>query len=239
VLLVFTHQTYGEGAGYNWAQMDSNRWKELTGKFADVLRRIALQYKDQNIVHAFQIWNEQDAHAGAEASVTLPAADYGYMLAETIKAVRSVDPNIKIITGGHTGGPQKGSKYARETIAAMPAGIRPDGIAIHPYGRGPEGAPKKYMHFGKIDEEIEFYGPIMPDKPLWFTEWGVLNASGEPAAEISKYASMFVQHLKTQYPGKVAAAIWYAWAMGMHNGYGLVAENDQPKEPLLTDFLKV
>lgn len=238
VLLVFTHQTYGEGAGYNWGQMDSNRWKDLTAKFADMLRRIAQQYKDQNIVHAFQIWNEQDAHAGAEASVTLPPADYGHMLAETIKAVRAVDPNIKIITGGHTGGPQKGSKYARDTIAAMPAGIRPDGIAIHPYGRGPEGAPKKYMHFGKIDEEIEFYGPILPDKPLWFTEWGVLNASGEPAAEISKYATAFVNHLKTQYPGKVTAAMWYAWAMGMHNGYGLVAENDQPKQPLLDNFLK-
>jgi hypothetical protein len=64
VLLVFTHQTYGEGQGYMWNQMDSNRWRDLSVKFADMLKRIAGQYKGQNLVHAFQIWNEMDAHEG-------------------------------------------------------------------------------------------------------------------------------------------------------------------------------
>ncbi len=237
VLLVFTHQTYGEGQGYMWNQMDANRWRDLTGKFADLLKRIAEQYKGQNIVHAFQIWNEMDAHEGAEASVTLPATDYAYMLAECIKAVRSADPTLKIITGGHTGGPVAGSKYARNTINAMPSDLRPDGIACHPYGRGAPESDKRYMHFGLIDEEIDAYSRILPDRPVWITEWGVLNAPGEAPAAISKYASEFVKRMKGKYNGKVAAAMWYAWAQGMHNGYGLVAENDQPRDPFYKQFL--
>jgi hypothetical protein len=237
VLLVFTHQTYGEGQGYLWNQMDSGRWRDLTGKFADMLKRIAQQYKGQNIVHAFQIWNEMDAHEGAVASVTLPPTDYAYMLAESIKAVRSVDPTLKIITGGHTGGPVAGSKYARSTINALPADTRPDGIACHPYGRGAPESDKRYMHFGVIDEEVDAYRRILPDRPVWITEWGVLNAPGEPPADISKYAGEFVKRLKGKYRGRVASAMWYAWAQGMHNGYGLVAENDQPRDPFYKQFL--
>jgi hypothetical protein len=237
VLLVFTHQTYGEGQGYMWNQMDAGKWRDLTSKFADMLKRIAQQYKGQNIVHAFQIWNEMDAHEGAEASVTLPPTDYANMLAETIKAVRSVDPNLLIITGGHTGGPVAGSKYARNTINAMPAGIRPDGIACHPYGRGAPESDKRYMHFGLIDEEIDAYSRVMPDKAVWITEWGVLNAPNEKPGDISKYASEFVKRMKGKYNGKVASAMWYAWAQGMHNGYGLVAENDQPRDPFYRQFL--
>jgi hypothetical protein len=32
--------------------------------------------------------------------------------------------------------------------------------------------------------------------------------------------------------------MWYAWADGMHNGYGLVNTSDQPKQPLYDRFLK-
>jgi len=237
VLLVFTHQTYGEGQGYQWNQMDAGKWRDLSAKFADMLKRIAQQYKGQNIVHAFQIWNEMDAAPGAVASVTLPPTDYANMLTEAIKAVRSADPSLKIITGGHTGGPVAGSRYARDTINAMPAGIRPDGIACHPYGRGAPGSDKRYMHFGLIDDEVESYLKVLPDKPVWITEWGVLNAPNEPPADISKYASEFVKRLKGKYSGKVASAMWYAWAQGMHNGYGLVAENDQPRDPFYKQFL--
>ncbi len=63
------------------------------------------------------------------------------------------------------------------------------------------------------------------------------DAPGEPPAAISKYAGEFVKRLKGKYRGRVASAMWYAWAQGMHNGYGLVAENDQPRDPFYKQFL--
>ena len=65
----------------------------------------------------------------------------------------------------------------------------------------------------------------------------MLNAPNEAPGDISKYASEFVKRLKGKYNGKVASTMWYAWAQGMHNGYGLVAENDQPREPFYRQFL--
>lgn len=45
-------------------------------------------------------------------------------------------------------------------------------------------------------------------------------------------------YLKQHYPGQVAA-VWYAWAMSMHNGYGLVNQGSQPIQPLFDGFKKL
>lgn len=240
VLFAFTHQTYGEGKNEFWPWQDMNRekWRTLTGRFADMMRRIAQQYAGKNIVHAFQIWNEQDAPIGAAASVPMSPENYAYLLSESIRAIKSVDRNILCISGGHTGGPTNGGNYARATIRAMHGGILPDGIAFHPYGRGTQPGTR-YANWGHIDEEIKAYVSILPDKPVWITEWGCLDKEGDPPADIANYAKTFMGWIKTRYAGKVAAAMWYAWAMGMHNGYGLVGRDDQPLEPLYKTFLSL
>jgi murein DD-endopeptidase MepM/ murein hydrolase activator NlpD len=238
VIIIFTHQTYGEGAGYNWNEMNSDRWRDLTGKFAAMIGQIAQHYAGQNLIQAYQIWNEQDAYAGASASVSMPAGNYAYLLGESIRAIRAHDKSVKIITGGHTGGPVRGSDYARQTLNALPPGLAVDGIAHHPYGRGTRPGPP-YAIFGHIDDEIEHYGRVIPGAPLWITEFGVLDRPDDPPADIAGYATSFIQHLRTRHPGRVAAAIWYAWAEGMHNGYGLVGRDDQPRRPLYDDFIRL
>ncbi len=238
VLMVFTHQLYGEGAGYNWPQMDSGRWSEFIPKYADFAKRTAALFAGTGLVQAYQIWNEQDTPpAIARAAVPIPAKDYANMLTQTIRAIRSVDSKTPIITGGHTGGPGNGGNYAKATLAAMPGDTRPDGIASHPYGRGVLG--HKFSNFGALDEEIRTYSAIMPGKPIWFTEWGVLDRQGDNSvvADVTTYATGFVNIIKTQFAGQVAAAMWYAWADGMDNGYGLVGANDQPKQPLYQKFV--
>ncbi len=238
VLMVFTHQLYGEGAGYNWDQMDSGRWNDLIPKFADYAKRTAALFAGTNLVHAYQIWNEQDTEAGkGRAAVPIPAADYGNMLTQTIRAIRSVDSKTPIITGGHVRGAGIGSAYAQATLAAMPADVRPDGIAAHPYGLGPSG--NKFSNNGLLADAITKFSAIMPDKPIWFTEWGVLDFQGNMSVvtDVTGYASGFVKIIKNQFPGKVAAAMWYAWADGMDNGYGLVDKDDKEKTPLHNAYL--
>jgi hypothetical protein len=237
VILVLTHQTFGEGAGYVWPNMDTNKWREFTGKWAAVVQKVAARYAGKGWVAAYQIWNEQDTPKNiASAAVSLSPTDYAYVLSEGIKAIRSVDAKVTIMTGGHVGGPGNGANYARATISAMPGNIRPDSIACHSYGRGPVG--NMYSPFGSIDEDVDAYSKIMPGAPIFITEWGVLDRPNDPAAQVADYAIGFISRLKNLYSGKVAGALWYAWADTMHNGYGLVDHNNNPKQPLYDRYLK-
>ena len=238
VLLVFTHQTYGEGQHYIWDEMNSNLWRELSLRFANIVGQIAGQYAGHNLVHAYQIWNEQDSQPGQGAAVPMPAGNYAFLLSESIRAIRAADSKVTVITGGHASGPAAGAAYARSTLQAMPPGVTPDGIAFHPYGRGVTPG-LSYTPFGHIDDEIQAYSPIMPGKPLWMTEWGVLDHPDEPVAAITEYASSMVQNARQKHPGKIAAMMWFAWAEGMHNGYGLVGDDDQPRQPLYDTFINL
>ncbi len=237
VIVVLAHQTYGEGTSDVWHRMDTRRWNLLSDRLAEMSGKIATQYQGRGIV--WQIWNEMDAHTGHRASVPLPPADYGRMLSKCMTAIHEADPEAMIITGGHSSGPHSGPDYARQTLEAMPRDQRPDGIAFHPYGRGPAFAAGKYRHFGLIDESLDAWARVMPGKPLWITEFGVLNAEDEPVEDISKYANDFVTYLKQRYEGRVVTAIWYAWGDGMDNGFGLVDRDDLPREGFTDVFINL
>ncbi|MCY4023067.1 MAG: SH3 domain-containing protein [Anaerolineaceae bacterium] len=236
-IVVLAHQTYGEGTSDVWHRMDTRRWNLLSDRLAEMAAKIATQYKGRGIV--WQIWNEMDAHTGHRASVPLPPADYGRMLSKCITAIREADPEAMVITGGHCSGPHSGPDYARQTLEAMPRDLRPDGIAFHPYGRGPAFAAGKYRHFGLIDESLDAWARVMPGKPVWITEFGVLNADEEPVEDISKYASDFVTYLKQRYEGRVVTAIWYAWGHGMDNGFGLVDRDDLARDGFTDVFINL
>jgi hypothetical protein len=242
VILIFTHQTFGEGQGhlgFNWDSMDSGKWRELTTVFAKIARQIAIKFAGTGWVYAYQIWNEQDtAPKDARASVPMPSVDYGHLLSETIKSIRSVDGNVSIITGGHISGTSLGATYARETLAAMPSNIRPDGIAFHPYGLGPAG--NRFSIFGTLGEAIRQFGRVLPGTPLWITEWGVLDRQGDDSliGSVSEYATGCLNIIRHEFPGQIAASIWYAWADGMDNGYGMVNSSNQPKQPLYNIYLQ-
>ncbi len=235
ILMVFTHQLYGEGAGFNWQQMDGGLWSQLTTKYADFARQVAQRFAGTGMINVYQIWNEQDTQAG-RAAVAVPPTEYGKMLTETIRAIRTVDTQTLIITGGHTSGPESGSQYARQTLSAMPGDVRPDGLAFHPYGRGKAG--HRFSNWGPLSEEIDQYSAVLPGKPLWITEWGVLDHQGrqDVIVDVTDYAASFMTLCKQDFKDKVAAAIWYAWADSMDNGFGLVDSSGKPKSDLHPKF---
>lgn len=239
VLVVLTHQLFGEGAGYNWNQMDSGRWgNEFIPQYADFAHRTAKLFAGQDIVHVYQVWNEQDTRPeDGRAAVPIPAVDYAKMLTQTIQAIRSADPKAFIITGGHIRGAGEGGNYAEATIRAMPGTIRPDGIAFHPYGLGPSSSP--YSIHGRLETAIERFGSILPGKPVWITEWGVLDRQDfDETEQVAQYAKGFLDIIRSRYNDRVAAAIWYAYAKGMDNGYGLVDREGRALKPLYDLYLK-
>jgi murein DD-endopeptidase MepM/ murein hydrolase activator NlpD len=239
VIFATSHQTYGEGKNefWPWPEMSDQKWAILTERFADIMGRISKQWAGKGLVHCWQVWNEQDAPIGAVASVPMTAQNYSRMLTRVIPAIRSADSQVYVITGGHTGGPTRGSEYARTALRALPAGVAVDGIACHPYGRGPN-TSSIYTPFGHIDDEIKAYTAVLPDKPIWLTEWGVLDRPNDSATDIANYATDFISYIKARYPEQVACMIWYAWAQGMHNGYGIVDSGGNPRAPLTDRFLK-
>lgn len=238
VILVLTHQFYGEGRGYQWEQMNTSQWQQLTAQYAQMAGEVAAQYADEKLVYAYQIWNEQDTlPQNARAAVPMPPADYAHLMTQSILAIRLRDARAKIISGGHITGDVSGVSYARAFLQQMPANVRPDGMAFHPYGVGPAGSP--FNFFGVIDDSIKVWSSVLPDTPLWITEWGVLDRQGDDslAGAVAQHADGFMQVIERRYPGMIAAAVWYAWADGMDNGYGMVNAHNQPKHPLYTSFL--
>ncbi len=237
VVFTTSHQTYGEGKAefWPWSQMTDAKWRVLIGRFADMMAEISAQWAGRGLVDAWQVWNEPDSLSGV-ASVPLSASNYGIMFDQVYWAIRSADSAVPIITAGFNSGPHRGSAYARQMLAAMPDDVRPDGLAFHPYGRGVSGHPH-YAMFGHIDESVWSYSSVLPDKPLWITEWGVLDRPNDNPAQIARYATEMIRYLKRQYPGRIATLIWYAWAQGMHNGFGLVDASSNPRPPLTERFL--
>ena len=239
VVVTTSHQTYGEGKNefWPWEQMTDAKWRILIQRFADMMHEISTQWAGRDIISAWQIWNEPDSLSGV-ASVPLSPQNYGLMFKHVYRAIRSADSKVKIITAGFNSGPGRGSAYARSMLRQVPDDAKPDGLAFHPYGRGVNGHPY-YAMFGHIDESIWAYSAVMPNKPLWITEWGVLDRGKDNPAHIARYAVDFVRYLKRQYPGRIAVMIWYAWSQGMHNGYGLVDGKERPRPPLTKEFLSV
>lgn len=240
--IVFTtsHQTYGEGRSqfWPWPQMTDAKWDKLIKRFAAMMHDIARQWAGRDLVSAWQIWNEQDVPLGSKSAVPMSARNYTRMFDQVHRAIRSADSQVQILTGGFASGPGWGSRYARQLAQDLPADIEPDGIAFHPYGRGVNGHPI-YAPFGHIDELVWAYNAVLPRKPLWITEWGVLDRGHDSVHDVAEYASSFIRHLKANYAGKIAAIIWYAWAEGMHNGYGIVDVNNRPRPPLSDTFLSL
>jgi hypothetical protein len=111
--------------------------------------------------------------------------------------------------------------------------VQPDGIALHPYGYGAVGN-ERYAAFGSLENVLAAYATL--GLPLWITEWGVLNFPADAPAEVASYAQAFIDQVNRDYGDRVAAAIWYSWADGLSNSYGLVYSNGLPKSPLYEVF---
>ncbi|MBI1281912.1 MAG: TIR domain-containing protein [Anaerolineaceae bacterium] len=234
VMLIFTHQTFGEGAGYNWSEMDDKKWTEYVGSFAAACTNIADHYKDKNMVSSYQIWNEQDANSGALASIPIPPKSYSDMLTEAIRSVRDTDKQAIVLSGGLVTGPSSGASYIRDVASKSSPDTRQDGIAIHPYGRGVLGSI--YANFGSITEYVQNVERVFPNVAVWFTEWGVLERQNEAASDIAQFASGTVDLLTKDYSDHVAALIWFGWSDNMYNSYGLVDRDGKPKPYLYEWF---
>jgi hypothetical protein len=89
-------------------------------------------------IRAWQIWNEENDHRFAEASVP----DYVALLRDSAPAIRSVDPDAQIILGGLYATPRVKPALDATTFLTRLYGYRGvrslfDEVALHPYAFNP------------------------------------------------------------------------------------------------------
>lgn len=240
VMFVITHQTYGEAQGFPpWSQLSQDDWNTLISRLTTIVGQIAAQFAGRGWVSCWQIWNEQDSPPESRAAVPVPVTVYAQMLERLVPLLRAADPTWEVITGGHISGVGGASGYASTAVNALSPAVRAQvgGVAFHPYGLSPDPGPP-YGIFGHIDDGVQAYRTVLPAKPVWITEWGVLDRPTDSPTDIANYATNFISYVKARYPGQIATMLWYAWAQGQDNGYGIVDGNGQPRSPLTERFLQ-
>ncbi len=169
-------------------------------------------------VHHWEIWNEPD-----NPLFWKPTPDprgYAALLVRTSLAIRSIDPNAKILIGGLN---PFDMHFLRE-IAAAGAWNSFDIIAIHPYvvPSSPENGNITAAADG-IRALAAQFGP----KPIWATEVGWPSGPGDHNLDNSideqDQANYLVRSILLLWRAGVERIFWYTLKDDPGNPYGLVA----------------
>jgi hypothetical protein len=169
-----------------------------------------------NPITTWQIWNEQNAPRSYAPSPS--PAGYAELLAIAARAIRSRDPEARILLGGMFGNP--GGQRAIEASAFLddlyriPGTERNfDAVAVHPYAPSIGRVTRQVR---EIDAVIESHGDS--ETPLWVTElgWGTSETgSGKLVDTVEGQARMlsdaFGRMLAERDDWNLAGMLWYAW----------------------------
>lgn len=223
ICLVLTHQTYGEGAGFNWNQMTADDWQRWIAGVALDASKIAAHYRGK--IRWYQIGNEHDQ--ASAAAIYMSPYTYGDYFRRVSGLIRTADPEAKFISAGMVSGAVKGSNYLK--LAAISA--LTDGVAFHPYGMDVTDNPN-FGQFGRIGDFLQTVRAL--GKPVHITEWGALDHEGRTSIEsVAAYAGRFLAACQ----GKIETAHYFAWGR-QHNAFAVAPAPGQVRMPLLAELQK-
>jgi hypothetical protein len=236
ILLVMTHEMYGEGSGFNFGNMNTQQWASFTASFVTVAEKVIRRYG--NRIQAYEVWNEGDAEVGNPAAVHIPPRDYAPLLDQVSKLVRTYAPDSKVIVGGLVRGPEIGKQYILEIKSALKGRLPVDAIGVHPYGKGSPQDATIFSRYGNIADDIKIFGQAAPDVPLWLTEVGAMGTD-DPAYwdDAAIYMKNLYTYLRQNQANRTPVVIWYAWsdAMDMAQRTNGLVRVDGSKKPYLYD----
>lgn len=232
-IVVITHQTGLEGQGFDFENMTSARWAEFRMRIVGYIRDIASRYVGRRII--WQIMNEQDSLDNTK-SVVIPPIEFGHIFNESYVALKSIDKNFTVITGGYNSGPDLGAKQFNSSKIAKDASgnYLADGLAFHPYGAGAGG----YFNqdgIATLPTQISRWKTLVPKmaSKLYITEIGLTNAEHHPEWEVAAYAKAIVSASTT-----IRETSWFAWSHAMDSSYGYIAQNGTRREVLKRELTK-
>jgi hypothetical protein len=180
-------------------------------KYYWFVRTLVARYKDH--IRHWEIWNEPD-----NTLFWKPKPDgrlYAELLKTAYKAVKDVDPAIKVLTGGVSG---NAVPFLEEMIA-QGAACCFDILALHPYAvplDPKQGRIESRPEVHKLAElEIPKYKALLarhglPNRPIWVTEIGWPSGNwGLDAQAQADYLAQGLAHIYST--GLVERIFWYSF----------------------------
>jgi xylan 1,4-beta-xylosidase len=170
---------------------DWARWEDLVRDF--VAHLVDRYGRDEVLCWPFEVWNE----ANLEVFWTGSQAEYLHLYDVTARAVRAVDPQLRV------GGPSTAADgWIDELLAHCAASGSPvDFVTTHTYGNVPLDLRPALARHG-------FAG-----RPIWWTEWGV-NAGHFRGLHDSAFAGAFLVHGMIRVMGRLEALAY--WTISDH-----------------------
>lgn len=172
-------------------------------EYADFARAAAARYGPVRVA-AWEIWNEPNISDFWEP---VPDADrYAELFRAGAAAIRSVDPNALILTGGLTRGTDKrdGTRISQTTylakLYANGTAQLADAIAIHPYSfpwlptQSDPALVGGFDDLPALHRLMTRYGD--GDKQIWVTEFGAPTGTGSEAVSDTDQALAVTQARK-------------------------------------------
>ena len=194
----------------SWASGSSNKQAppQNPADYADFVRFLAARWAGK--VEAWQVWNEPNYDRFWPTGPD--AAKYTELLKASYPAIKSGDPNAKVVFGGTSGNDYE---YIEAAYAAGAKGYF-DVMATHPYScKSPEAvwnqngriARGAYLGYREIRKSMLARGD---DKPIWFTEFGWSTSTKECGVSESTQADYLTKAYKlASQDSYVQVAIWY------------------------------
>jgi len=164
----------------------------------------------------WQIWNEQNAPRNYAPSPSV--ASYAEVLAIASGAIRSRDPEARIVLGGMFGGPTgrgaiKAPTYLADLYETPGAADHFDAVAVHPYAGNVAGVSRQVR---AIRDVIESNGDT--NTSIWVTElgWGTSESGQRRLLETVPgqarlLSESFGELLARSDEWNIAGILWYAW----------------------------
>lgn len=238
IILVLTHEMYGEGSEFNLGGMDGASWAAFTVKFVAAAERIIRRYGDQ--VQAYEIWNEGDVEPGNPAAVYIPPREYALLLDRIEPIIRRHAPEATIVSGGLVRGPEIAAQYINTMKSALNGRLPLDAIGYHPYGKGAPKDSTVFSRLGSIADDLRIIGRAAPNIPVWLTEIGALGTD-DPAFwdDAALYLNNFFRYIRSDQAERAPVIVWYAWSDAMHiemKTNGLITRDGQKKPHLFDAF---
>jgi hypothetical protein len=168
-------------------------------------------------ISRWQVWNEENFFYFA---YPVAPADYSLLLADAAAAIRTVDPDARVVLGGLYGRPHEGPPTAMraapylQRLYAIPGSRESfDEVAVHPYA--PRAAGMKRL----VEAVRRVIADNHDDAGLLITEFGWGSQSGPRAVSFERGLGGQARQLRRAYRGLIAArrrlrlrrVYWFSW----------------------------
>lgn len=193
-------------------------WIEDWGNF--VYAAVAHYGRDRGWIKHWELWNEPNLREAGYESGLYKVKDFVRILEVGRAAVKSADPEAKIVMGGMAGLTEASRPFDYDSldyldqVGKLGGWDQVDIIAIHPYHPAPpEDSVQRFDRRVNLRDELRHLDQLMlryGSKPVWITELGWTTSSLQPGVSEETQALFLIRaYLLALGHPSVEKIFWY------------------------------